>query len=289
MNDCGGLRERALLSLKGRGSAERISMSMPLELVLVRHGESVGNAAIHDAKAGRPTPPAASQHSSRLWVLNSIGEAQAEATGAWLRDHGLGSFDRYYCSPYVRAMQTAALLGLPDAAWWLEPLLRERDRGYEYVAGKDELASVFPHSARARHDDPFLWRPTAGESIPDVDLRLRGLLATLARELPDRRVLCVTHEDAMDALRFRLEKMTIDEWIDHNVHSVEPIPNCGVLHYTRRDPRDPAQVLPKFGWVRLVNPGNGGGFDWRPIVRRKFTNAELRKMVAERGTQVSGP
>lgn len=152
-------------------------MAMPLDLELVRHGQSVGNVALHDAKAGRPTPPVAEQHSSRRWLLNATGEAQAEVAGAWLRQYGLGHFDRYYCSPYVRAMQTAALLELPDAEWCLEPLLRERDRGFEYVAGKEELATVFPHSARVRKDDRFLWRPTAGESIPDVDLRMRSLLA----------------------------------------------------------------------------------------------------------------
>ncbi|HEX8770397.1 MAG TPA: phosphoglycerate mutase family protein [Acidimicrobiales bacterium] len=148
-------------------------MAMPLDLVLIRHGESVGNAAIRDAKAGLPMPPADDQQSTRLWLLNATGERQAEATGAWMRENGLDRFDRYYCSPYVRTTQTAALLRLPDASWWLEPLLRERDRGYEYLANR-ELAGVFPHSARGRKHDIFLWRPTAGESIADVDLRLRG-------------------------------------------------------------------------------------------------------------------
>ncbi|MDP9441319.1 MAG: histidine phosphatase family protein, partial [Actinomycetota bacterium] len=83
--------------------------------------------------------------------------------------------------------------------------MRERDRGYEYVAQTQELAAQFPHSARTRCDDRFLWRPAGGESIADVDLRLRQVLATLARELDGRRVICVTHEDAMDAMRFRLE------------------------------------------------------------------------------------
>lgn len=264
-------------------------MAMPLHLVLVRHGESVGNAAIRDARAGFPTPPADEQHSSRLWLLNATGEKQAEDTGAWLRDNGLDRFDRYYCSPYVRAMQTAALLGLPGASWWLEPLLRERDRGYEYVANREELSDAFPHSARGKKQDIFLWRPTAGESIADVDQRLRGVLSTLARELDGKRVLCVTHEDAMDALRFRLEKMTVAEWIDHNQRSVEPISNAAVLQYSRQNPEDHGEVLERFGWVRLVDISGGGGFDWRPIVRRKFTNAELLEMVATTGTQVAGP
>ncbi len=50
-------------------------------------------------------------------MLTDTGGRQAEAAGAWLREHGLDQYDRHYCSRYVRTMQTAALLGLPDAAW----------------------------------------------------------------------------------------------------------------------------------------------------------------------------
>lgn len=264
-------------------------MAMPRDLVLVRHGESVGNIALADARAGRPTPPADKQHSSRRWVLSDRGKDQAKAAGVWLREHGLGTFDRAYCSPYVRTIQTAALLGLPDARWWLEPLLRERDRGYEYVASKAVLAEEFPHSRRTRRDDRFLWRPTGGESIPDVDLRLRQVLATLAREMDGERVICVTHEDAMDALRFRLEKMTISEYIELSEQDTEQIPNGGILHYTRQNPDDATDRQPKFGWFRLVDPDGSGGFPWREIERPRFTNEELMKMADEEGTQVAGP
>jgi len=262
-------------------------MTMPVDLVLVRHGESAGNTAIHDAKAGLPLPAADDQYSSRRWLLTSKGRVQAESAGSWLRANGLGGYDRCYCSPYVRTMQTAALLGLPEASWWLEPLLRERDRGYEYVATKAQLAKAFPDSVRTKKADRFLWRPAGGESIPDVDLRLRGVLATLARELEGKRVLCVTHEDAMNALRFRLEKMTIDQWITLNETNIEPIPNCGILHYTRRNPEAPNEVLPKFGWVRLVDASGDGGFPWREVVRRRFTNAELETMALADGVQLA--
>ncbi len=153
-------------------------MVMPMDLVLVRHGESVGNEAIKKAKSGGPVVAADCQHSSRRWIVTDTGRRQAEAAGAWLRGQNLDAYDRHYCSPYVRAMHTAALLGLPDAEWWLEPLLRERDRGYEYVAPPEELAREFRHSIRTKNDDRFLWRPAGGESIADVDLRLRQVLST---------------------------------------------------------------------------------------------------------------
>jgi NAD+ kinase len=222
-------------------------------------------------------------------VLTDRGRQQAGAAGAWLREQGLDLFDRHYCSPYVRTMQTAALLGLPDASWWLEPLLRERDRGYEYVARKEELAALFPHSVRTKSDDRFLWRPSGGESIPDVDLRLREVLATLAREMEGQRVICVTHEDFMDALRFRLEKMTIHNWIRLNATDAEPILNGGILLYTRRNPENKDETRPRFGWFRLVDPEGKRGFPWREIERLRFTNAELEAMAQREGTLFTDP
>lgn len=41
---------------------------------------------------------------------------------------------RYYCSEYVRAQETAALLGFENAKWHVEFYLREQDRGV--LAGK---------------------------------------------------------------------------------------------------------------------------------------------------------
>lgn len=261
---------------------------MPMDLVLVRHGESVGNVALNRAKSGGAVPPADSQFSSRRWRLTPRGQHQAQLAGEWLRSNGLNDFDRYYCSPYVRTMQTAALLDLASARWWLESLLRERDRGYEYVAGRDEIARQFRDSTRARHADPFLWRPTGGESIPDVDLRTRAMLGTFARELDGASVICVTHEDAMDAARFRLEKLTIAEWTHPDRKDHEQIPNGGILHYSRRSPFDSSRQESKFGWVRLVDPGGDRGFDWREISRPRYSNGDLLDAVRAEGVDDIG-
>lgn len=78
------------------------------------------------------------RHSS-LWRLTDRGREQAETAGAWLREHTRGvavakgmadalshsqslssvpSVHRYYVSEYIRAMETAALMDLPDAKWF---------------------------------------------------------------------------------------------------------------------------------------------------------------------------
>ena len=79
----------------------------PTELVLVRHGESVGNVAAAEAeRTGADT--IAVQTRDADTPLSVRGEDQARALGAWL---GALPPDRapqsVWCSPYVRAAQTA--------------------------------------------------------------------------------------------------------------------------------------------------------------------------------------
>lgn len=259
---------------------------MPLDLFLVRHGQSEGNVALEAAKSGDLSlmTDAYLARSAADYRLTDLGRSQAEAAGAWVRDwmasEAVERFDRLYCSPYVRARETAAHLALPDGAWQLEPLLRERDWGLWEGLGRHETAKRFPESTAQKHRNRFLWRPESGESTPDLDMRAREVLGTLARELPTGRVLCVTHEDVMWAFRFRLEKLSIEEWIaileDDDRGKV---PNCGILHYTRVD--NTGAVHERFHRVRLVDPADPVSAQWSTIERPRFTNEQLLAQVEE--------
>ncbi|MGH9151667.1 MAG: hypothetical protein ACRD03_04595 [Acidimicrobiales bacterium] len=90
----------------------------------------------------------------------------------------------------------------------------------------------------------------------------------------------------MDALRFRLEKMTIEDFTKRaeGGHEDEAIGNGRILHYTRRSPEDVDTVTDRFGWVRLVDPDGGGGFGWQPIKRARISNEELVQSAALEGT-----
>ncbi len=104
---------------------------LPLDLVLVRHGQSEGNIANTRSRAGDHsafTPEFLNRHSTRL-RLTDRGRTQAKAAGEWLRANGLTQFDRHYVSEYARAVETAALLDLPNARWYMDFQLRERDHG----------------------------------------------------------------------------------------------------------------------------------------------------------------
>ena len=259
-------------------------MVLPIDLFLVRHGESEGNIANREAKLGNVEYlEAANAYTSRLWRLTPLGQDQAAAAGGWLQrwmaDQHVPAFDRHYCSPYRRTMQTAATLGLPGASWWLEPLLRERDRGYEQIRTSEEMRELHPKSTAAKKLDRFLWRPEGGESIPDVDVRMREVMGTLHRDLePESRVICVTHEDAIWALRFRLEKMTIAEWVEADDDEARMLPNCGIVHYTRRDPETGA-VGEKACHVTVTDPADGRVIESSPVTRRRFTNQELHQLA----------
>ena len=47
----------------------------------------------------------------------------------WLKEKNLPHFDGHFVSTHVRALETAALLDLPDAEWEQDFQLRERDVG----------------------------------------------------------------------------------------------------------------------------------------------------------------
>lgn len=263
---------------------EEITTGMPIDLLLVRHGHSEGNRALESAEDGDVRLHQDRRYRARSaadYRLTAEGRAQAATAGVWLRswlDHeGLEGFDRWYCSPFVRTRETAALLGIDTAQWQLESLLRERDFGLWEGLSKDVAAEMHARSNQMKKRYKFLWRPEAGESTADLDLRVREVLATLAREMSGKRVICVTHEDTMRAFRFRLEKMTIEQWNRQGSSNRLDIVNCGILHYTRRD--SSGTVRERFERVRTIDPSRPDEARWRRIRRPRFSNEDLLAQV----------
>lgn len=260
---------------------------MPVDLFLVRHGESEGNVALNAAKNHDLSlmTEAFRSRSAADYRLSVEGRRQAERAGEWIRDwmshSGVAAFDRFYCSPFARTRETAALLRVPGATWQLEPLLRERDFGLWEGKARPVTNEVFAASTALKERNKFLWRPEGGESTPDLDMRARDVLATLARELPGRRVLCVTHEDVMWAFRFRLEKMTIEDWLETQRDDRHDIVNCAILHYTRTASDDRTETADKFARVRLVDPANPAAAEWHRIERPRFTDDELLDQLSK--------
>ena len=270
-------------------------MTLPIDVVLVRHGESEGNVANHLSRHGDNsafTQEFLARHSSRF-RLSALGREQAIATGEWLRQEFLSVrperngalFDRHYTSEYVRAMETAGLLGLPSARWYANPSLRERNWGDMEVLPGDERRARFGESVAMKKCEPLLWTPPNGESIVDVCERIDRVLDTLHRETRDfQRVIIVCHGEVMWAFRVRLERLSEREYkrLDLSKDPHDRIHNCQILHYSRRDPATEL-TYPYANWMRSVCPLNTtlSSNEWRQIVRQTFTNEELLARVGK--------
>lgn len=259
-------------------------MTMPIDLVLVRHGESEGNVAFRRCTEGDPSlinEAFLSRHSSR-WRLTDLGVRQAREAGGWLRQNVADRFDRYYVSEYLRAMETAGHLGFAEAQWHCEFFLRERDWGVFDVMSFEERRQRYSEDLARRDLDGFYWTPPGGESLASVCLRIDRVLNTLHRECADKRVLIVCHGEVMWTFRVRLERMSQERYqeLDRDRNEKVKLHNCQVLHYSRRDPAT-GTIAPYLNWMRSVCPWDGSlsDNDWRPIERLKYDSADLLTVV----------
>ena len=99
---------------------------LPIDIILVRHGQSEGNKANKASRHGDNsffTPEFHNRH-SRSFRLTDCGIDQAIAAGEWLKANVPMPLDRFYVSDYIRAKETASYLKLPDAKWRVEFQLR---------------------------------------------------------------------------------------------------------------------------------------------------------------------
>jgi len=144
-------------------------MGMPLDLYVIRHGESEANVIISAGEQGdnslytqdNVTVP------DRSWRLTATGRKQADCIGRWLVAQQ-PLFDRYLVSPYVRTRETAATMALPKAKWEETRVLRERSWGEINTITKDDFKTNYARNWMFKNTDPLYWRPPAGESIADV-------------------------------------------------------------------------------------------------------------------------
>jgi broad specificity phosphatase PhoE len=233
-------------------------MTMPLDLVLVRHGESEGNVAVEADKTGDTAlfTDAYMTTPGHQWRLTEHGREQARTIGAWVAAE-FPKFHRYYSSPYVRTKETAGWMQLPGARWLLNRALRERDWGEIGSIPKTEFQSRPEYELNAKHrkSDPLYWVAPGGESIAFVaEDRVRNVLDTLHRECSEQQVVCVTHGEVMWAFRLVLERMDDLRFAELDADPTAKIHNCMALHYSRVNPMDPDDVSRRLEWMRTARP-----------------------------------
>lgn len=265
-------------------------MSMPNNLVLVRHGQSAGNIAIDMAKRGDLSAftDAYTTTPGHQWRLSDLGRQQAAAIGAHIAAT-FTRFDRYYCSPFVRTVETAGHLALPDAQWRKNRAIRERDWGDIGCLPLSEFEArpEYEMNARMKRIDPLYWCPPGGESIAMVaEDRVRNVCSTLHRECSDLDIIMVTHGELMMAFRLVLERLDDAEFAALDRSPDGQIANCETLHFTRINPATGTQA-PRLQWLRRTRPVCTNGEwqthtgEWVNFAQRTYTNDELLTQVAD--------
>ena len=208
------------------------------ELIVVRHGESVGNVAADRADAEQAETVAVDERDADV-PLTRRGEAQAAALGDWLSGIETARHPAaVLCSPYMRARQTAGI-ALQTAGQAppirLDERLRDRELGILDRLTARGIRSRFPDEAHRRaHLGKFYYRPPGGESWADVCLRLRPVIVELDRNANDIHgtMLIVCHDAVIFLLRYLLEELTEREVLD--IASARSLGNGAVTTFARR-------------------------------------------------------
>lgn len=255
-------------------------MQMPIDLILVRHGQSEGNIAINASKKGDDhffDVPGFRERPGYDWRLSNHGRDQARLAGLWVREYFPKGFGRYYVSDFARAKETAALMDLPSAKWFLNIYLHEQLWGRFDSMPRSELEQRHPgiHAQRNRHR--FYGTYPEGESMGEVCLRLDRIQETLGRECSDMAVILVCHGNVIRGFQLLIERISPRHFHEQE-SSDDPqyqVTNGMVVQYTRRDPVT-GKLTEHYQWTRIIRPDDlHWKSDWREIRRTSYSNANL--------------
>lgn len=155
-------------------------------LLLVRHGLSLANE--QKFFAGQADVP-----------LLPMGQLQARATGAFLREHYAAH--KVYASDLVRAGETgqilAEILGCPLET---DKGLREIYAGAWQEKTFDYLTEHYPEGYGVWRQDIGKAQCPQGESVAEMGLRVREALTRICRENPGKTLVIATHATPIRAM-----------------------------------------------------------------------------------------
>lgn len=182
-------------------------MSYPKRLVLVRHGESVGNLVDSTERTRLSI-------GTNLFPLTDRGRKQAAITAEWIRQEYKDGFDAMFSSYYTRAIQTAEIIKsvVDTGKYFVDPRLVEAQRGIYHHLNHAEIALKFPEEHQRRDKEGlYHYRPWGGENWPDVELRLLSLMRDLRLDRPGEEIILVGHGHSFLLLQRLLDGFSPDE------------------------------------------------------------------------------
>ena len=224
-----------------------------LEVVIVRHGESVRNHASDLARHGDTTLleyQLRFERDEAAWDLTQRGIDQARAAGIWIRENVGDAFQAKYVSPFKRTLQTASMLELGSETWIVDDRLRERDWG-DYMAPGVPLYTVEQYLEDLSVCGSVQWKANfpGAESVEDMLARCRSFMKDLIHEHHAGRVILVTHGGTMKSLQLIIERLDVDE-VDKLTE--RHLTNCSVLQYRLADFVEEESCW--IGQVRFASP-----------------------------------
>lgn len=146
---------------------------MPMEIYLVRHGQST----LPGAYVGATDVP-----------LSGTGIVQSKAAGRVIRTQ---TFDRCYCSPMIRCRETLKHLDVVSESMFIEEL-REIDFGLWEGKTFEQIQDEDPLLLELWHREKEQFRFPEGETVGAFKGRVSSWFARLLLTA-DAKVLVVTH------------------------------------------------------------------------------------------------
>ena len=205
----------------------------PCEIVLVRHGHSLGNLADAEAREREAERLDLSDRDADV-DLSDVGRDQADGVGRWLvAAEDAGRPTVVVSSPYQRAAETARrAVEKLDLELTFDERLRERDLGaFDGLTGLGIRARYPEEAERRKKLGKFYYQPPSGESWADVVLRVRSLLDDLRHGYDDARVWMFSHQAVIMSFRYVLEGLSEEELLD--IDRTTPLPNASMTVYRR--------------------------------------------------------
>ena len=208
-------------------------------LFVIRHAESVENAAKYDGFYPDPRPYGGVFAHALSWEIVGLtprGFRQADWLGTHLTTATAGEPGSVYCSTYRRSIDTASIAfpNLPEGWPRQSGLLDEQHYGDATYMTKRELFAAFPDTAEQRRTCKHLWNAPGGESLSThVAARAAEFIENIKGVLIEgAHVIAVTHQTTILAVRSILENQPIPDLLAQEKRGKTP--NAAVFTYQVR-------------------------------------------------------
>lgn len=143
---------------------------LPDELVIVRHGESIGNIETVDKKTDGNIP-------NHEYPLTDRGIEQCRYVQEYLKNC---SFTLGFVSTFKRSQQSFNII-LPGQPHIEDPRINEWWKGIFHSMTKNEIAQHYPgENVVRKKEGSYHYRPPQGESGMDVDVRILSFLQMIS-------------------------------------------------------------------------------------------------------------